>query len=130
MLRDGEAVEVLAEEAVPGEIVLLSAGGTVPGDCLLLEAKDLAVDEAALIGESFPAAKSPGGLPADTPLAARANYLFMGTHVLSGTAKALVVRVGREMEFGKISGRLRLRPAETDFERGCGASAPSSWRSP
>ncbi len=99
-------------------MVLLAAGGTVPGDCLLLQAQDLSLDEAALTGESFPAFKAPGQLAADTPLAGRANSLFMGTHVVSGTARAVVVGVGRDTEFGRVAERLRLRPPENEFERG------------
>ncbi len=57
-------------------------------------------------------------LAADTPLAARTNALWMGTHVVSGTASALVVVTGSQTEFGKVSERLKLRPEETEFERG------------
>ena len=42
----------------------------------------------------------------------------MGTHVVSGSGKALVIRTGKETEFGKVSERLKLRPQETDFEHG------------
>lgn len=118
VLRDGAEAEVAAEEVAPGDVVLLAAGGTVPGDCLLLQAQDLSLDEAALTGESFPAFKAPGQLAADTPLAGRANTLFMGTHVVSGTARAVVVGVGRDTEFGRVAERLRLRPPENEFERG------------
>jgi Mg2+-importing ATPase len=118
VLRDGAEAEVAAEEVAPGDVVLLAAGGTVPGDCLLLQAQDLSMDEAALTGESFPAFKAPGRQAADTPLAGRANCLFMGTHVVSGTARAVVVGVGRDTEFGRVAERLRLRPPENEFERG------------
>ncbi len=118
VLRDGAEAEVRADDVVPGDVVLLSAGGTVAGDCRILESKDLSVDEATLTGESFPAAKGAGDLGDDVPLAGRTNSLFMGTHVVSGTATAVVVSTGRETEFGRISEHLRLRPAETEFERG------------
>lgn len=59
-----------------------------------------------------------GELPADTPLARRSNALFMGTHVVSGCGRALVVRTGNATQFGAIAQRLRIRPDETDFERG------------
>jgi Mg2+-importing ATPase len=118
VLRDGVQTQVPAEEVVSGDIVLLSAGSTVPGDCRILESRDLSVDEATLTGESFPAAKGAGEVEEQAPVAARTNCLFMGTHVVSGSATALVALTGRETEFGKISERLRLRPAETEFERG------------
>jgi Mg2+-importing ATPase len=103
---------------VPGDIVILKAGDIVPGDGLLQESKDLFVDEAMLTGETFPAEKTVGLLPAETPLGQRTNALWMGTHVVSGSATALVVRTGKETEFGKVSERLKLRPQETDFEHG------------
>ena len=118
VLRDGAAREVPMPEVVPGDVVLLAAGATVPGDCRLLEARDLFLDEAALTGETFPAEKSAGVVGAETPLAKRSNAAFMGTHVVSGTAKALVVATGKLTEFGRISERLALRPSETEFERG------------
>ncbi len=118
VLRDGKAVEIPIEEVVPGDVVSLSAGRGVPGDCLILESQDLFVDEATLTGETYPVEKSPGVLPAQTALAQRTNALFVGTHVVSGAAKALVVGTGTNTEFGKISERLRLRPAETEFEHG------------
>ncbi len=118
VLRDGVKTQVPAEEVVSGDIVLLSAGSTVPGDCRILESRDLSVDEATLTGESFPAAKGAGEVQEQAPVAARTNCLFMGTHVVSGSATALVALTGRETEFGKISERLRLRPSETEFERG------------
>jgi Mg2+-importing ATPase len=118
VLRDGKPAEVATEELVPGDVVLLSAGSIVPADCLLLTAQDLFVDEAVLTGESFPVPKTPGTVPEGAPLGERHNVLFMGTHVESGSAKALVVHTGRSTEFGAIAERLRLRPSETEFERG------------
>ncbi len=118
VLRDEKEVEVPADEVVPGDAVVLSAGAIIPGDCLILESNDLFVDEATLTGETFPAEKKAGVLPDTTPLAGRTNALFMGTHVVSGSARALVMRIGRDTEFGKVSERLKLKPDETDFERG------------
>jgi len=118
VLRDKDRIDIPVEEIVPGDIVLLSAGDVVPGDAAVQESKDLFVDEAMLTGEAFPVEKAVAVLPADTPLGQRTNALWMGTHVVSGAAKALVVGTGKETEFGKVSERLRLRPQETDFERG------------
>ncbi len=118
VLRDGEPREIPADMIVPGDVVILSAGGSMPGDCLILESKDLFVDEATLTGETYPMEKAAGVLVAETPLGQRTNTLFMGTHVVSGTAKAVVIRTGASTEFGKVSERLRLRPPETEFERG------------
>jgi Mg2+-importing ATPase len=118
VIRDGDPEEVPIEEIVPGDMVLMKAGDAIPGDCLLLESKDLFVDEAALTGETYPVEKSIGILPPETVLSLRTNSLFMGTHVVSGSARAVVIRTGKETEFGKVSERLKLRPPETEFERG------------
>ncbi len=118
VLRDGSPQDIPVEEIVPGDTVILNAGGIVPGDCLVLESKDLFVDEATLTGETYPVEKSAGVLSAGTALGQRTNALWMGTHVVSGSASALVVRTGTNTEFGKVSERLKLRPQETDFERG------------
>jgi Mg2+-importing ATPase len=121
VLRDGTEQAVPLDDIVPGDVVVLSAGAMIAADCLLLESGDLFVDEAALTGESFPVAKEVGVVPADTPLAQRTNAVFMGTHVISGTAKAVVVATGCSTEFGAVSGRLAQTQPPTDFERGVSA---------
>src|SRR5512137_1801699 len=118
VLRDQTVHSIPIEDIVPGDIVLLSSGENINGDCLILRSKDLFVDEATLTGETYPVEKVEGQLPPDTPLAKRTNALFMGTHVVSGTASAVVVLTGKKTEFGKVSERLRLRPPDTEFERG------------
>ena len=116
--RDGKPVEVRTEEVVSGDLILLHSGDILPADSLLLESKDLTVNEAALTGETFPVEKNAGVLPPETALAQRTNSLFMGTSVVSGTAKAIAVRIGRDTEFGKVSQTLGHTPPETEFERG------------
>jgi P-type Mg2+ transporter len=118
VLRSGIEQEIPHENVVPGDIVLLAAGGSIPGDCLVLESKDLSVNEATLTGETYPADKMSGVIPEATGLSQRTNILYMGTHVISGSAKAVVVGTGKQTEFGKVSERLKLRPPETEFERG------------
>ncbi len=118
IIRDGQEKEVTLDSIVSGDIVQLSAGDTIPGDCLIVEAKDLFVDEAALTGETYPAEKHAGTVAPDAPISKRDNSLFKGTHVVSGTAKAIVVHVGDETEFGKVSQRLEAKAPETDFECG------------
>jgi Mg2+-importing ATPase len=118
VLRDGSAREVPVSEVVPGDVVELRAGDAIPGDSRILSSRDLFVDEAALTGESYPAEKAPGAAPAETPLSARACALYQGTHVISGTARAVVVATGEDTEFGALAARLAARPPETEFERG------------
>ena len=118
VLRDGKEQDIALEDVVPGDIVILNAGDAIPADSLILESRDLFIDEATLTGETYPVEKEAGLLPAETPLGKRTNSLFMGTHVVSGTAKAVVVFTGKQAEFGKISERLKLKPPETEFEHG------------
>jgi Mg2+-importing ATPase len=110
--------EIPSENIVPGDIILLSAGSKIPADCAILESKDLFINEAVLTGETYPVEKVIGTVPSDTPISKRTNSLFMGTSVVSGSGKALVVKTGQQTEFGNISDRLRLRVPETEFERG------------
>jgi P-type Mg2+ transporter len=118
VLRAGQSQEIPHEDVVPGDIVMLTAGDSIPGDCLVLESKDLSVNEAALTGETYPADKMSGVVPEAAGLSERTNTLYMGTHVISGSAQAVVVGTGKQTEFGKVSERLQLRPPETEFERG------------
>ena len=117
-LRDGMEKKIPLEEIVPGDVVLVSAGDVIPGDCLVLESKTLYLDEATLTGETYPVGKSAIVVDVETPLSQRKGVLWMGTHVVSGSGKALVVNTGKQTEFGKVSERLKLRPQETEFERG------------
>jgi len=118
ILRDKNKQELPVEDIVPGDVVILNAGDIVPGDCFLLESKDTFVDEAMLTGETFPVEKSVTVLPVNTALAQRTNMVWLGTHIVSGSAKALVILTGKNTEFGKVSERLKLKAPETEFERG------------
>ncbi len=116
--RDGRLIEVPLEEIVPGDVINLSAGSSIPGDGIVLESKDLFVDEATLTGETYPAEKTVSVVSAAAPLNQRTNSLFMGTHVVSGDAKAVIAHVGKDTEFGHIASHVMLRTPETEFERG------------
>jgi Mg2+-importing ATPase len=117
-LRDGVSVAVDTDAVVPGDLVVLRAGDIVPADCRILECRDLFVNEASLTGETFPVEKDAAPLPPETPLAQRTNSLFLGTSVVTGTARVVAVVTGPRTEFGKISQTLTQRSRETEFERG------------
>ena len=117
-VRGGVTVPVPTKAVVPGDIIVLGAGDIIPADCRLLESNSLFVNEAALTGETFPAEKTAALLPADTALARRTNSLFLGTDIVSGSARAVAVLTGRETEFGRVSSSLTHKPPETEFERG------------
>ena len=118
VIRDDAQKDISSEEIVPGDIVLLSAGTNIPADSIILESKDLFVNESVLTGETFPVEKTAGTISQDMSLGKRTNSLFTGTNVVSGNAKAVVVKTGSQTEFGKVSEQLRLRMPETEFERG------------
>ena len=116
--RDGKENEVFADEIVPGDILIFSAGDIIPADCLLIEEHDIHANEATLTGETFPAEKEVGPVPADAGLSKRKNVLFEGTSIVSGTGKAIAVLTGSDTVFGKISSSLTRPVEETTFERG------------
>ena len=118
VLRDGKPLEIYVEKVVPGDIVIVNAGDVIPADCRILESRDLFVDEATLTGETYPAEKASATVPANTVLSARSNVVWMGTHVVSGSGKVLVVATGKKTKFGEVSQQLKLRPEETEFEHG------------
>jgi len=117
VLRDGTWKEIRRRDVVPGDQVRLSAGDMVPADARLLTATDLYVQQAALTGESLPAAKAASAEPASTKADA-ANMVFLGTSVVSGTASAEVIATGGSTAFGDIAARLTARPEETAFDKG------------
>ncbi len=117
-LRNGQPVEIGVDSIVPGDVVELKAGDMIPADGLILMSHALFVDESTLTGETYPVEKAEGVLDKNTSLSKRKNCLWMGTHVVSGTARFVIVHTGRQTEFGAISEHLKLRPQETEFERG------------
>jgi P-type Mg2+ transporter len=114
-LRDARMQDVPATAVVPGDVVVLSAGDLVPGDCRLVEAKDLFVNEALLTGESYPAEKLAQDLTGAQGENAAKAAVFMGSSVLSGTAKALVIRTGLNTELGAVARSLNREPPLTAF---------------
>jgi Mg2+-importing ATPase len=118
LLRGGQPQMLPSEQVVPGDVVLLSAGSLIPADGVVLEADDFFVNQAVLTGETFPVEKKPATVAANASLLERINCVFMGTSVASGTAQALVMETGKATVFGEVAESLRLRPPETEFERG------------
>ncbi len=124
VLREGVTAEILMEEIVAGDIVSLSAGDMIPADLRILEAKDLFISQSALTGESEPVEKlgdcgafsgQEGGIT-DVP-----NLAFMGSNVISGSAKAIVIAVGNNTMLGTLAKRLNEKPPKTTFEKGVNA---------
>jgi P-type Mg2+ transporter len=119
VIRDGKSIDVPVTEVVPGDLSELSAGDMVPADGLILDARDLFVKQALLTGESYPVEKRPGALAADaTELQDATNAVFMGTTVISGSARMRVVKTGTGTAIGAIADSLTRQPPSTAFEIG------------
>lgn len=119
VLRDGSEISIPAEELVPGDVVLLAAGDLVPADGRLIEARDFFVNEALLTGEAYPGEKEATAEGITSPEVNEAkNSAFMGTSVVSGSARLLVCRTGAATELGEISRSLRSRPPPGALELG------------
>lgn len=119
VLRNGRETEVKMSELVPGDIVLLHAGAMIPADVRLLTCKDFFVSQSVLTGESMPVEKTATAAPVgfSTPWELP-NACFLGSDVVSGTARALVVNTGARTILGSVSRRLAERRTETNFDRG------------
>ncbi|MBV8978135.1 MAG: magnesium-translocating P-type ATPase [Alphaproteobacteria bacterium] len=117
-LRDGKQQAVRAADLVPGDVIELRAGDLVPADCRLLAATDLFVNQSLLTGESFPAAKSADVGDTAGQDTVPENAAFMGSSVVSGTARALLVRTGSATMLGGIAGSLHSEPPPTAFALG------------
>jgi calcium-translocating P-type ATPase len=102
VLRDGKKELVDDYDLVVGDIILLQEGQRVPADSRLIELNNLKIDESPLTGESKAVLKATGLLDHDALIGDRINMVYRGTHVLSGSAKAIVVAVGINTEIGKI----------------------------
>ena len=117
--RNGAIKEVLAQNLVPGDIVLLEGGDVVAADLRLIEASKLQCDESALTGESVPVSKSTGALSADTTLADRTNMAFKASSVVRGSGEGVVVRIGMTTELGRISSLVEsTEETRSPLERG------------
>jgi sodium/potassium-transporting ATPase subunit alpha len=102
VLREGRAVRLLADQLVPGEIVLLQQGDNIPADCRLIEAFGVRVNDATITGES--ASKLRMAEPSVVAEMIQAeNIVLAGTSMVSGEAKAVVFATGMHTEFGKIA---------------------------
>ena len=119
VIREGRLGVVPSRELVPGDLLSLEAGDHVPADARLVHAESLRVHEAALTGESVPIDKTAHAThAAATPLADRANMIYMGTSVVAGHARAMVVATGVQTELGQIAGLLqRQQPEPTPLQR-------------
>jgi Mg2+-importing ATPase len=118
VIRGGSAREIAVTELVPGDVVVLAAGDLAPADGRVLEARDLFVNQAMLTGESYPVEKHAYDALPGADMTSATNALFLGTSVISGAGRMLIVRTGSTTALGQIADTLLQRPSATAFERG------------
>jgi Ca2+-transporting ATPase len=123
VIRDGHEQEVDATGLVPGDLVLLASGVRVPADLRLLHTNELRIDEALLTGESLPAEKTIDPILVENLVPAdQTNMAFMGTAVVNGRARGLVVATGHQTLLGGIAGEVQTMkqikaPIQVTIER-------------
>jgi P-type Ca2+ transporter type 2C len=119
VIRDGEQKIIPTRELVPGDVVVLNSGDRIPADLRLFFTKEIAVDEAALTGESVPVEKNT--LPIERPDLSPGDQLcmvFNGTFVTRGSARGVVVGTAENTEFGKIAKLVKgTRKVSTPLQR-------------
>ncbi|MBR3687087.1 MAG: cation-translocating P-type ATPase [Clostridia bacterium] len=110
VIRDGKQISIPSEDLVVGDIIVLEAGDAVPADARIIECASMKIEEAALTGESVPVDKKVEtlvpGQNGDVALGDRKNMVFMGSTVVYGRGKAVVVATGMDTEMGKIADAL------------------------
>jgi len=120
---DNAFSEVLIEELVPGDIVRLSAGDMIPADVCLLVSRDLFVSQSVLTGEAMPVEKMASSGGCDAQMKTLANFdapelCFMGSSVVSGSARAVVFATGPHTQMGQVASKLVGERPQTAFDRG------------
>ncbi len=137
VLRDAKKQQIPVAQLVPGDLLLLSAGDLIAADAWLLEAHDFFVNQAPLTGEPYPVEKiaqqvAPGAAPVPVPVPAAVSKpappsswepestgcIFLGSSVVSGSARAIVGRTGSNTALGHIATDLEKKPPPTSFEVG------------
>ena len=133
VIRGGREQKVLAEDLVPGDIMLLAEGDRISADARVIASSDLQVNQSTLNGESNPSRKTSDAVPEDglTP-AEIPNLVFAGTSVSEGNGRAAVLRIGMATEFGKIANLTQnmeevRSPLQRDLDR---LTSPCAWGSP
>jgi Ca2+-transporting ATPase len=118
VIRDGNYLQIPAEDIVQGDVVPLEAGDRIPADGRVVVSFGLQTDESPLTGESAPVAKEDKVLAEGAPVTDRANMVFAGTTVTGGTGKAVVTATAMDTEIGKIQGLVQeARQPRTPLQR-------------
>ena len=121
VIRDNKEINIPVKNITLGDIVLLSAGSIIPADLRIIESKDLYVGQASLTGESDNIKKTVELENKQEELDSISdfdNICFMGTNVVSGSAKGVVIKVGDSTYFGKIANTVTSGKEKTAFQKG------------
>ena len=121
VIRDNKEINIPVKNVTLGDIVLLSAGSIIPADLRIIESKDLYVGQASLTGESDNIKKTvelENKQEEVDSISDFDNICFMGTNVISGSAKGVVIEVGDSTYFGKIANTVTSGKEKTAFQKG------------
>ena len=121
VIRNGKEIEIPIKNVTFGDIVILSAGSIIPADLRIIESKDLYVGQSSLTGESDSVKKTVELEDFENKsnnIAELNNICFMGTNVISGSAKGVVIKTGDSTYFGKIAHTISTGKEKTAFQKG------------
>ncbi|WP_338822424.1 magnesium-translocating P-type ATPase [Mycoplasmopsis felifaucium] len=118
--RNGIHYEIPLDQVVVGDIIILAAGDIIPADVKILSAKDLFVSQSSLTGESESIEKFPDLIEGHDyqNITDRHNLAFMGSNIISGSARALVIVTGDRTYLGQVAQKINEKPVKTNFEKG------------
>ena len=121
VIRDGQEIKIPIHDITIGDVVLLSSGSMIPADLRIIEAKDLYVSQSSLTGESDAVKKSVNSDLNNNDIDSITDLdtiCFMGTNVISGSAKGIVIKIADNTYFGKIAHTLTNGKPQTSFQKG------------
>lgn len=121
VIRDNKEINIPVKNVTLGDIVLLSAGSIIPADLRIIESKDLYVGQASLTGESDNIKKTvelENNQEELDSISDFDNICFMGTNIVSGSAKGVVIKIGDSTYFGKIANTVTSGKEKTAFQKG------------
>ena len=117
VIRNGKEKIIRTEDIVIGDIVCLNAGAIIPADVKIIESKDLFLNQSVFTGESAPVEKKDEFIETDE-IFSLSNICLMGTSVISGSAKAVVINTGFETYLGNMGKQIDNKKEITNFEKG------------
>ena len=120
VIRNGKEIEIPIKNVTLSDTVILSAGTMIPADLRIIESKDLYIGQSSLTGESESVKKTielENSEDKFDNIAELDNICFMGTNVISGSAKGIVIKTGDSTYFGKIAHTISSGKEKTAFQK-------------